>query len=233
MKKRNVDLVCDIAELMSLAEEGQDRKVLLQNVVTTVARHMQADVCSIYIYDEEQRILKLRATQGLDASAIGNVTLQLGEGITGRAVRELRPICVGSASGSSAYKFFPGIHEEEYEAFLAVPILRGLRRIGALVVQAREVNYFTPNDVKALRAIAAQLATMIENVQLLSEVRERAEVPPVPVPVVKKMEKGAIIRGRSASSGTARGARMYAGFRRCRIVYSSRAGQSAAFGGGF
>jgi len=33
-KKRNVDLVCDIAELMSLAQEGQDRKELLQGVVS-------------------------------------------------------------------------------------------------------------------------------------------------------------------------------------------------------
>ncbi len=205
MKKRNVDLVCDIAELMSLAEDGQDRKVLLQSVVTTVAKHMQADVCSIYIFDEDSRELTLRATQGLDAGAIGTVKLDLGEGITGRAVRELRPICVGAASRSSSNKFFPGIHEEEYEAFLAVPILRGLRRIGALVVQAREVNYFTPNDVKALRAIAAQLATMIENVQLLSEVRERTAMQNEE-PAPKKIAKGGVIRGRSASTGTARGA---------------------------
>jgi phosphotransferase system enzyme I (PtsP) len=203
VKKRNVDLVCDIAELMSLAEEGQDRKELLQGVVSSVGKHMQADVCSIYIYDEDHKELTLRATQGLDESAIGNVKLTLGEGITGRAVRELRPICVGTASKSTSYKFFPGIHEEEYEAFLAVPILRGLRRIGALVVQAREMNFFTPNDVKALRAIAAQLATMIENVQLLSEVRERAVTPEAPVE--KKFTKSGIIQGRSASTGTARG----------------------------
>jgi phosphotransferase system enzyme I (PtsP) len=209
MKKRNVDLVCDIAELMSLADEGQDRKVLLQNVVTTVAKHMMADVCSIYIFDEEHSELILKATQGLDQSAIGNVKLKLGEGITGRAVRELRPICVGTASQSAAYKFFPGIHEEKYEAFLAVPILRGLRRIGALVVQAQEVNYFTPNDVKALRAIAAQLATMIENVQLLSEVRERAEIKEAEAP--KKTTRSGIMRGRSASTGTARGCAMRLG----------------------
>ncbi len=204
MKKRNVDLVCDIAELISLADAGHDRKVLLQSVVTSVAKHMQADVCSIYIYDEDDRELTLRATQGLDERAIGTVKLKLGEGITGRAVRELRPICVGTASQSASYKFFPGIHEENFEAFLAVPILRGLRRIGALVVQAGEPNYFTPNDVKALRAIAAQLATMIENVQLLSEARIEAEEETVEI-IPKKVTAQQIIRGRSASTGTARG----------------------------
>ncbi len=204
MKKRNVDLVCDIAELISLADAGRDRRELLRKVVTSVAGHMQADVCSIYIYDEEEQQLTLRATQGLDQSAIGQVTLRLGEGITGRAIRELRPICVGSASTSASYKFFPGIHEEDYEAFLAVPILRGLRRIGALVVQAREANYFTSNDVKALRAIAAQLATMIENVQLLSEAREEAASAATAAAPKKTITDG-IIRGRSASTGTARG----------------------------
>jgi phosphotransferase system enzyme I (PtsP) len=203
MKKRNVDLVCDIAELISLAEGGRDRKELLQKVVTSVAMHMHADVCSIYIYDEDEKVLTLRATQGLDRVAIGQVKLRLDEGITGRAVRELRPICVGRASDNSAYKFFPGIHEEDYEAFLAVPILRGLRRIGALVVQAREANYFTPNDVKALRAIAAQLATMIENVQLLSDAR--AEAVRLTQPAPKKVIADSLIRGRSASTGTARG----------------------------
>ena len=204
MKKRNVDLVCDIAELISLAEVGRDRRELLQGVVTSVAGHMQADVCSIYIYDEDEKALTLRATQGLDESAIGQVKLKLGEGITGRAVRELRPICVGSAQQSASNKFFPGIHEEDYQAFLAVPILRGLRRIGALVVQAKETNYFTPNDVKALRAIAAQLATMIENVQLLEEARAEAEAPQVPAGGKKAFSYG-LIRGRSASPGTARG----------------------------
>lgn len=203
MKKRNVDLVCDIAELISLAETGRDRKELLQSVVTSVARHMHADVCSIYIYDDENRELALRATQGLSLDAIGNVKLKLGEGITGRAVRELRPICVGEASKNTSYKFFPGIHEEEFEAFLAVPILRGLRRIGALVVQDKETNFFTPNDVKALRAIAAQLATMIENVQLLSEAHEEAAAPVAPAPARAVTET--MLRGRPASTGTARG----------------------------
>jgi phosphotransferase system, enzyme I, PtsP len=206
MKKGNVDLVCDIAELISLVDSGEGGGGdILKSVVTSVAKHMHAEVCSIYIYDEESRTLSLRATQGLSQEAVGQVVLGLGEGITGRSVRELRPICVGQASASTSYKFFPGIEEEKYEAFLAVPILRGLRRIGALVVQSTEINYFTANDIKALRAIAAQLATMIENVQLLTEAREQLDRPRVEPVVPKKVRREKLMRGRSASSGTARG----------------------------
>lgn len=204
MRKKNVDLVCDIAELMSVFDPEKKGSDILQSVVSTVAWHMRAAVCSIYIYDEESRELTLRATQGLSPDAIGKVKLRLGEGITGRAMLELRPICVGQASKSSSYRYFPGIEEEKYEAFLAVPILRGLRRIGALVVQDGVANYFETNDVKALRAIAAQLATMIENVQLLSEAREEARVVDE-VSAAQKVERESILRGRSASPGTARG----------------------------
>jgi len=204
MKKGNVDLICDVAELISVFDTDKQDKDILQSVVSTVAWHMRAAVCSIYIYEEESRELILRSTQGLRPEAVGTVSLALGEGITGRALQELRPICVGKASRSDWYRHFPGIEEEKYEAFLAVPILRGLRRIGVLVVQDGEANYFGENDTKALRAIAAQLASVIENVQLLDEARGEADRLPE-APAVKKGSLESILRGRSASSGTARG----------------------------
>lgn len=204
MKKGNVDLICDVAELISVFDAEKKDKDILQSVVSTVAWHMRAAVCSIYIYDEESQELTLRATQGLSAAAVGKVKLSLGEGITGRALRELRPICVGQASQSAWYRHFPGIEEEKYEAFLAVPILRRLRRIGALVVQDGTANYFNANDTKALRAIAAQLATVIENVRMLDEVHEAA-AGPSEAPAVRKISHESILRGRPASTGTAYG----------------------------
>ena len=199
--KDNIELICDIAERIACAGEGEDRGELLQEVAFSIAEHMVADVCSIYIYDEIEQTLSLRATQGLDTRAIGIVKLSLEEGITGQALRELRPICVGQASMESAYKFFPGIREEQYEAFLAVPILRGQRRIGVLVVQASERDYFKENDVSALRAIAMQLATMFESVKLLKEARQGGVVMESKATELKQD----ILRGRSASKGVAKG----------------------------
>ena len=200
--KDNIELICDIAERIASAGEGKDRGELLQEVAFSIAEHMAADVCSIYIYDEIEQMLSLRATQGLDASAIGTVKLSLEEGITGQALRELRPICVGQASTESTYKFFPGIREEQYEAFLAVPILRGQRRIGVLVVQASEQDYFKENDVSALRAIATQLATMFESVKLLKEARQGGIA--LESKAIGEVQQD-ILRGRSASKGVAQG----------------------------
>jgi len=161
-RKDNVDLICSIGELAGLFEKSQSLEDFLQTVVNIVAYHMRAAVCSVYLYEEETQELVLTATQGLDVDK-KQVRLKLGEGLTGVAVKELRPIREGSGSRNPNFKFIPGISEEKYQAFLAVPILRGLSRVGALVLQDPVVDYFTENDTKALQAIAAQLATHEEN----------------------------------------------------------------------
>ncbi len=200
MGKTNVNMICDIAELSSLFEKSSGLDDFLQAAVSTVAYHMKSAVCSIYIYDESTRMLTLRATQGLNAGAVGKVQLRLGQGIAGLALKELRSICAGCASKSPNFKSVGGIGEEKYEAFLAVPIRRQLKRVGVLIVQDTQVDYFDDADEQALKAIAAQLATVIENADLLMALHRREEQKPAAPSSVGKM-----ITGRPGSGGVARG----------------------------
>ncbi len=173
-EKDNVDLICDITERAGLFERSHSLQDFLNTATRIVAQHMKAAVCSIYLYDEAREELVLRATHGLEESAVGRVRLALGEGITGLALKELRPICENCAPQNPNFKSIPGIREEEFEAFLAVPILRRRERIGVLVVQDPHPQSFEERDVKALRAIATQLATTIENANLFMGMHEGA-----------------------------------------------------------
>lgn len=200
-KKDNVELICSVAELGALFERSRRLEDFLATIVSTVAYHMRAAVCSIYLYDEDRGDLVLAANQGLRPGSVGRVRLALGEGITGLAVKEYRPICEGRGSRNPHFKPVPDIDEEKFEAFLAVPILRGLTRVGALVVQDPQPDYFDDNDARALRAIAAQLATAIENAKLLLEAREEPPGPSTPPP-----ETGMLfLKGQSGAGGIARG----------------------------
>jgi phosphotransferase system enzyme I (PtsP) len=202
MGKANVNMICDVAELSSLFEKSNSLDDFLQAAVSTVAYHMQSAVCSIYMYDDASRMLTLRATQGLSPNAVGKVQLRLGQGIAGRALKELRSISAGCASKSPDFAPINGIGEEDYEAFLAVPIRRQLKRVGVLTVQDPQADYFDESDEQALRAIAGQLATVIENADLLMALhREEERTVPVDTAPVSRM-----VRGRPGSSGVARGA---------------------------
>jgi len=130
MKKDKVDLVCDVAELAALFEEAGSLEEFLDRVVGLVADHMNASVCSVYLFDEREGRLVLRATRGLSKEVVGLLRLRLGVGIVGTALKELRPIREGLAQKSPYFKPVPGIREELYAAMYAVPIVRGATRVG-------------------------------------------------------------------------------------------------------
>ncbi len=174
--KDNVELICTIGELSELFREKSDVRGFLNRVVTTVSSHMKADVCSIYLYDEYLERLILEATQGLNPSLVGKLIMGTHEGLVGLALKELRPILEKNGQDNPRFKAVPGSGEEKFQAFLAVPILQGFSRIGVLVLQHHQHDYFNRNDMMALKAIASQLAATLENAKLLMGVtQEKSE----------------------------------------------------------
>ncbi len=198
MNKDNVELICNIGELSDLFREKSDIRGFLHKVVKTVSSHMKTDVCSIYMYDEFLDRLILEATEGLNPDLIGKLILSVGEGLVGLSLKEIRPILEKYASQNPSFKPIPGSREEMYEAFLAVPIIQGVTRIGVLVLQHSKPGYFNRNDMMALKAIASQLATTLENARLLMGVNRKKEKD---LPA----KNLSIIRGRTVVEGIALG----------------------------
>ena len=176
MKKHNKNytkLLCDIGEMSGLFTDATSLEMFLHEIVLLVSKHMCSEVCSVYLFYEDNNELILKATKGLTKDSVGRVRLKLGEGLTGLALKELRPICEKNASRSRYYKYFFGIGEDCYESFLAVPILRGRIRIGVMVVQNSQKDYFDEEDIRVLRAITSQLANTIEIAKFLMSMDER------------------------------------------------------------
>ncbi len=176
----NIKLLCDIGELNHLFHDSIDVESFMQQTVDMVARHMKVDVCSIYTYDEADGVLMLRATKGLNMRSVGNVCMKLSEGLTGKALKELRPIRVARASEHPEYKYFAGTNEEAFENFLAVPILRGITRIGVLVLQRKDKHAFSEDDELTCKAVTSQLANIIENARFLMSMHTEPSAKPEP-----------------------------------------------------
>jgi len=207
--KDKVALVCDVAELAAMFGQTNDLNQFFHQVVAMIAQHMSVAVCSIYLFDENSNDLIMTANVGLKPEAVGNVRLKPGEGLVGYAFNEQKALCISDAAKEPAYKFITGIHEERYHAFLAAPIVRGTYIIGILVVQDPRPGYFDDNDSKALRAIAAQLATTIENAKLLLSVSDNETNPSLTITSQQVPEESEIgmkmVLGVSISSGIVRG----------------------------
>ena len=175
MKRNHTQLICDIGELVGLFVDTTSLEAFLQRIAVMVSEHMGSEVCSIYLFYDETEELVLKATRGLKPEAVGHVRMKLGEGLTGIAMKEMRPICERNASKAPGYRYFPEIGEEVYESFLAVPITRGQTRIGVLVIQNKRRDYFDVEDIQVVRAIASQLANTIEMAKVLIGLEEKRE----------------------------------------------------------
>jgi len=201
MRKKTFDLLCNVGELTGLFQKSTNIRGLLHLTVKIISRHMQTEACSIFLLDKTSNKLVLRATVGLNPDMIGNLKLNIGEGITGTSLKELKPICVPRGSEDPNFKYVPGIFEEKYESFLAVPILRSSNRLGVIVLEDSKPDYYNKRDIRALSAIASQLATFLEHARMLIDLRSNV-----------KQKAGAgkqpgrnFFRGQSPSSGIAMG----------------------------
>ncbi len=128
------------------------------------------DSCSIYLLDDKEEYLVLKATTGLAPEAVGVARLKRGEGLTGYAVREGKPIAAADASADPHFKYLPETKESEFQSLLAVPLVSRGRVIGAINVQTRAGHNYSPEEIELLSIIADVCAGELEKAMLYEEI---------------------------------------------------------------
>jgi len=149
-------------------EGGGPVQARLDMAVQIIARSMVAEVCSLYLR-RGTGDLELFATEGLSREAVHVTRLAPGVGLVGEIVKLGRPLNLSDAPGHPAFSYRPETGEDPYHAFLGVPLLRGGRAIGVLVVQNRTERIYADDEVEDLQIIAMVLAEMVAGGERLAE----------------------------------------------------------------
>jgi len=139
---------------------GGPAQARLDMVVRIIARSMVAEVCSLYMRRTAGE-MELFATEGLDPAAVHVTRMKQGEGLVGEIMKLGRPLNLADAPEHPAFSYRPETGEDPYHAFLGVPLLRGGRAIGVLVVQNRTARVYTDDEVEDLQIVAMVLAEMV------------------------------------------------------------------------
>jgi putative methionine-R-sulfoxide reductase with GAF domain len=147
-----------VRQFQSLVERRRDVLLApdeeLQAFVDAVARAMDAEVSTLYVYDASAERLLVAATQGLSRAAVGFIGLAVGEGISGRVAERRQPEAVRDVLESSVYTSVPGFDCSRYRSMLAVPIVVGGDLVGVLNIQGVSARDYSDLDVHDLCAIA-------------------------------------------------------------------------------
>src|SRR5262249_45405004 len=128
-----------IRDLMAAGGSGQDR---LNQTVKHIAAELVAEVCSIYLV-RGGRELELFATEGLKEDAVHKTRLAMGEGLVGDIAAHARPLALADAQAHPNFAYRPETGEETFHSFMGVPVLRGGRTLGVVVVQNRTFREYT------------------------------------------------------------------------------------------
>jgi two-component system, sensor histidine kinase PdtaS len=164
-----------LTETIAAVNSTLDLEEVLSLVAQKVADALEADACFVYLYDERADDLVLRATHGTSVEEMTRrPRMRPGEGITGSAAVERRPIMIpAQADLDPRFKTFTNLPEDQYESILAVPILARDRLAGALNVRTIEPREFSQDEIDLLVAIAAQVAQSLEHAQLYTQAQRR------------------------------------------------------------
>lgn len=156
----------EIARALSAAWDLDTTLDLIARKTTEV---MRVDSCSIYLLDPDGVTLRLRATTGLARDVLGRATLQIGEGMTGHAVAQNRPVHASDAPQNPHFKWVSGTSESAFRSLLAVPLSSEAEAIGAMNVQTADPHAYTAQEVEVLSLIADLAAGALVKARLHDE----------------------------------------------------------------
>ena len=154
---------------------ASDFREALEIIVHRVAEATEGDVCSVYLLEGDGAHLRLMATRGLNADAVGQVRLPLEEGLVGLVAQREESINLNDADRHPRFRYFPETGEERFHSFLGVPIIHYQSRLGVLVVQRQSRERFTDAEVAFLVTMAAQLAGVMAHARVRGELTDGSE----------------------------------------------------------
>src|SRR6185503_20335936 len=156
-----------LRRLRNVMARGGAAQIRLDQTVKLIAGEMVAEVCSIYLLRAGE-VLELFATEGLKKEAIHKTRLRVGEGLVGDIAAHARPLALADAQSHPNFAYRPETGEEIYHSLMGVPILRGGRVLGVLVVQNRTQRHYTEDDIEAMQTIAMIIAELVASGELVS-----------------------------------------------------------------
>jgi signal transduction histidine kinase len=153
-------------------------ETVLSTIVANAVQLSGTEAGAIYVFDEAQRELHLRATYGMDQELIDTLTRQrigLGETTVAQALAQREPVQIADLTQQPSTALYEIILRAGFRAVLVAPLLRGEEIVGLLVVRRRAPGTFPQNTIDLIKTFGAQSAVAIENARLFKNVEASLE----------------------------------------------------------
>src|SRR5258708_6444187 len=167
--KERSELLDFLLEVSAAITLTLDLDQLLANVAEIVQKVLPYDLFAILLYSERRRDLRIRYAVGHRDDVIRNLSIAVGEGITGIAAASREPVLVSDVRNDPRYLNAVDAVRTE----LAVPMTARGKLVGVIDLQSTRVSAYTEYDRALMRLIAARVSIAIDNARLYRRVERQ------------------------------------------------------------
>jgi phosphoserine phosphatase RsbU/P len=163
------ELLDFLLEVSAATTATLDLDQLLTQVAELIHTVLPYDLFAILLYSEKRQDLRIRYAVGHREEIVSNLSIPLGEGLTGAAALKREPILVGDVRNDPRYLNTVDAVRTE----MAVPMTARGRLVGVIDVQSTALDAYTEEDRRMLRLIAARIGAAIDNARLYRRVERQ------------------------------------------------------------
>ncbi len=165
---------------------------LLENIVNTMRQIVNCRACVLFLVDDTQQFLEIKAAAGLKKHWEKTARLAVGEGAAGQAVAEKTSIYIPDTTQDPNFIFF----DHAVRSLLVVPMIYQGKVVGTINLDDTRPQAFGKSQERLLTIAANQAAIAIQNATLFNKVlseeqRTRA--------IIQHMADGTILLNRGGN----------------------------------
>ncbi len=163
-EKKEINALLEISKAIASGLYLED---VLRLIVTVTANVMDSKICSLWILDERDQRLKLKATQSISEAYLKERSLAMGEGVVGYVALHNQPMAIVDVLNDPLYKEKELARREGLVSMLSVPMCIKEKVIGVINCYTSLPRTFSKAEMEMLMTVANQAAICIENSGLM------------------------------------------------------------------
>lgn len=144
---------------------------ILRLIVVVTAEVMKSKICSLWLLDEQDRSLRIRATQSMSEEYLKERHLKWGEGVVGHVAETNRPMMILNVLKEPRFKEKELAEKEGLVSMLSVPMCVREKVIGVINCYTSFPHKFTKSEVEVFTTVSHQAAVAIENAGLIRKAK--------------------------------------------------------------
>jgi diguanylate cyclase (GGDEF)-like protein/putative nucleotidyltransferase with HDIG domain len=171
---REIYALYEIAQTMGTSLGVADTMALISSKLSNL---VPFSACALFLFDEEADTLRCRFATGVEAQAIGTMTVRAGQGLSGWVARNRRPLV--NARPSAEFEAAGLSKSTTLQSALVAPLVFSDRFIGTLAVYSTQPDFYTDDHRRLLDRVGEQASAVIHNSIVFEQTQEDSLTDPL------------------------------------------------------